>query len=195
MRNNLYTEQSSITLTEREKLLNQKAIVVWFTGLSGSGKSAIANALNQSLFKNGRLSYILDGDNVRQGLNKDLDFSDLGRKENIRRISEVAKLMNDAGVMILSAFISPFIEDREEAKRIIGEERFIEVFVDTPLDICETRDVKGLYKKARSGEIPSFTGVSSPYEPPVSPSLVVKTENKTVEECASRILEYLKTVK
>ena len=156
--NNLYTQESKISKVDREKLLDQKGIVLWFTGLSGSGKSTVADALNQELYAQNKLSYILDGDNVRQGLNKDLTFSIEDRKENIRRISEVAKLMVDSGVIVLTAFISPFIEDRLQAKEIIGSENFIEIYINTPLEICEKRDVKGLYKKARAGEIPAFTG-------------------------------------
>ncbi len=189
---NLFTQNSAISREDREKLLNQKGTVLWFTGLSGSGKSTVADAVNQRFFKNGKLSYILDGDNVRQGLNKDLSFSDTDRKENIRRISEVAKLMADAGVIVLTAFISPFREDRAQAREIIGEENFVEIFIDTPLEICEARDVKGLYKKARAGEIPSFTGISSPYEAPESPEVRVKTENQSVEESVNTIFAQLK---
>ncbi|MFK7755478.1 MAG: adenylyl-sulfate kinase [Flavobacteriales bacterium] len=189
---NLFTQNSQITRPEREKLLGQKGKVLWFTGLSGSGKSTLADALDQKLYEEGRLTYILDGDNVRQGLNKDLTFSDADRTENIRRISEVAKLMVDSGLIVLTAFISPFLEDRAAARAIIGEEDFIEVYVNTPLEVCENRDVKGLYKKARAGEIPSFTGISSPYEAPVNPEIEVKTKDKGIDESTNLIFVHLK---
>ena len=189
---NLFTQESAISKADRESLLGQKGKVLWFTGLSGSGKSTVADGLNQKLFSEKKLSYILDGDNVRQGLNQDLTFSDEDRKENIRRISEVAKLMADTGMIVLTAFISPFREDRAQARKIIGEENFIEIFIDTPLEICEARDVKGLYKKARAGEIPAFTGISSPYEPPLNAEIVVKTENQSIEDSVSAIFVNLK---
>jgi len=192
--NNLFTQESKISRTDREILLGQKGMVLWFTGLSGSGKSTVADALNQKLFSEGKLSYILDGDNVRQGLNKDLTFSDTDRHENIRRISEVARLMADTGIVVLTAFISPFLEDRKQAREIIGEDNFIEIFIDTPLETCEARDVKGLYKKARAGEIPAFTGISSPYEAPLNPELKVKTENQSVEDSMNVILAHLKNI-
>ncbi len=160
------------------------------TGLSGSGKSTIANALQNELFQKGYQVYVLDGDNVRGGLNKDLDFSDEGRIENIRRISEVAKLFADAGFVVITAFISPFQSDREQAKNIIGSEYFCEVFVDTPLEICEQRDVKGLYKKARAGEIPYFTGIGSAFEKPEKPDVQLKTQKMEVTECV-KLLEGL----
>lgn len=190
--NNLFTQDSKISREDREKLLNQKGMVLWFTGLSGSGKSTVADALNQKLFSEGKLSYILDGDNVRQGLNKDLTFSDEDRKENIRRISEVAKLMADTGLIVLTAFISPFREDRSQAREIIGANNFTEIYIDTPLEICEARDVKGLYKKARAGEISSFTGISSPYEAPINAEIAVKTQNQSVEESMNVIFANLK---
>ncbi len=192
--NNLFTQSSTISKSDREKLLDQKGIVLWFTGLSGSGKSTVADAVNQQLYSEGKLSYILDGDNVRQGLNQDLTFSDIDRKENIRRISEVAKLMADSGVIVLTAFISPFREDRAQAREIIGDQNFVEIFIDTPLEICEARDVKGLYKKARAGEIPSFTGISSPYEEPLNAEIEVKTENKSVKDSMNVILAHLKKI-
>lgn len=194
MKNNLYTQQSSILKENREELLNQKGKVLWFTGLSGSGKSTIADELNQKLFSEKKLSYILDGDNIRQGLNKDLSFSSEDRTENIRRISEVAKLMLDSGVIVLTAFISPFKADREQARKIIGEENFIEVYINTPLEICEERDVKGLYKKARTGEIPTFTGISSPYEAPEKPEIEVKTAGLTIDQSMNTVLENLKNL-
>jgi bifunctional enzyme CysN/CysC len=163
--------------------------VIWFTGLSGSGKSTIANALEVELHQQGMRTYILDGDNVRQGLNKDLGFSDADRVENIRRIAEVSKLMLDAGLIVLTAFISPFQREREMAKALIGEERFVEVYVDTSLAVCEQRDVKGLYKKARSGLIPNMTGLSSPYEVPQSPTLIVPGDQGTASQTARQILK------
>lgn len=162
--------------------------VVWLTGLSGSGKSTLANHLELALSKRGVQVYVLDGDNVRSGLNSDLTFSDEDRKENIRRIAEVAKLFSDSGTIVITAFISPFIEDRENAKKIIGEDNFIEVHVDTSLDVCESRDVKGLYKKARSGEIPNFTGIDSPYEEPTKPDIVIEAGKFSIKECTKKLL-------
>lgn len=181
-----------ITQKERELLLNQKAFVIWFTGLSGSGKSTISNALEEYLYKHNKKTYSLDGDNIRFGLNKDLGFSDKDREENIRRIGEVSNLFLDSGLIVLSSFISPFEKDREIVKNIVGKENFIEVFVDTNLEVCEKRDPKGLYKKARNGEIKSFTGIDSPYEKPSNPNLIINTENKTIEDCLNIILNYLK---
>jgi bifunctional enzyme CysN/CysC len=163
---NVHRQALSITRTAREHLNGHVGRVIWFTGLSGSGKSTIANALEKALHAQGMRTYILDGDNVRQGMNKDLGFTDADRVENIRRVAEVAKLMMDAGLIVLTAFISPFRAEREMARRLIGEENFVEVFVDTPLALCEQRDPKGLYKKARSGQLPNMTGINSPYEPP-----------------------------
>ena len=163
---NVHTQMLSISRENREKLNGHKGKVIWFTGLSGSGKSTLANALEVELHTNGYRTYLLDGDNVRQGLNKDLGFTDADRVENIRRIAEVAKLMMDAGLIVMTAFISPFRRERQMARELIGEENFVEVFVSTPLEVCEQRDVKGLYKKARSGQLPNLSGVGSPYEPP-----------------------------
>lgn len=154
-------------------LNGHKGRVIWFTGLSGSGKSTLANALEAVLHGQGKRTYILDGDNIRQGLNKDLGFTDADRVENIRRIAEVAKLMLDAGLIVITAFISPFRREREMARELIGSENFVEIHVSTPLDVCEQRDVKGLYKKARQGLIPNFTGINSPYEEPENPDLTV----------------------
>lgn len=170
---NIHMQALTISRLEREKLHGYKSKVIWFTGLSGSGKSTLANALEVELHKQGRHTYLLDGDNIRQGLNKDLGFTDADRVENIRRIAEVAKLMMDAGLIVMTAFISPFARDREMAKDLIGQENFIEVFVDTPIEICERRDPKGLYKKAREGRLPNFSGISSPYEPPTQPDIVL----------------------
>lgn len=176
---------------DREKRLGQNAKVLWLTGLSGSGKSTIAQALERRLFNEGFFPQVLDGDNIRIGINKNLGFSVEDREENIRRISEVAKLYLNSGIIVISSFISPTLKSRAAAKEIIGEENFIEIFVNTPLEICEKRDVKGLYKKARSGEIKNFTGIDSPYEKPENPALDLKTENQTVEESVDEIIEYI----
>ena len=168
---NIHQQALTITKKEREKLNGHPGKVIWFTGLSGSGKSTLANALEVELHRQGKRTYILDGDNIRQGLNKDLGFTDSDRVENIRRITEVAKLMMDAGLIVMTAFISPFKREREMARQLIGEEHFIEVFVDTPINICEERDPKGLYKKAREGKLPNFSGISSPYEAPENPDI------------------------
>lgn len=181
----------TISKEERNDLFGHKSPVVWLTGLSASGKSTIANELDSYLHQNNYRSYVLDGDNIRMGLNKDLGFSDTDRKENIRRIAEVAKLFSDAGVITITAFISPFEEDRQNARAIIGAESFIEVFIDTPLAICEERDPKGLYKKARKGEIKMFTGIDSVYEAPSNPSLIVKAGYLTIEESKNAIAEFL----
>ena len=166
-------------------------MLLWFTGLSGSGKSTLANAVEYYLFKEGYNTYILDGDNIRSGLNADLDFSNNSRKENIRRISEVGNLFIDAGVVTLTSFISPFREDRATARSLIGQELFIEIFVDCPLEICEARDVKGLYKKARNGEIPNFTGIDSPFETPESPEIYVNTHKMNLDQCAKTVIDYI----
>lgn len=168
--------------------MEQTPVTIWFTGLSGAGKSTLANELEKRLNLMGRYTMLLDGDNVRMGLNKDLGFREKDRVENIRRISEVAKLMNDAGLIVLTSFISPYLADRENARDIIGKESFIEVYVSTPIEECERRDVKKLYQKAREGEIPNFTGVNSPYEAPVDPDIAIDTSNKSVDECVEEIL-------
>jgi bifunctional enzyme CysN/CysC len=170
---NVHRQALNITRADRERLNGHKGRVIWFTGLSGSGKSTLANALEQALHAQGRRTYILDGDNVRQGLNRDLGFTDADRVENIRRIAEVAKLMMDAGLIVMTAFISPFQQEREAARQLIGDENFLEIHVSTPLEVCEARDPKGLYKKARSGAIPNMTGINSPYEAPLAPALRV----------------------
>jgi adenylylsulfate kinase len=190
---NLYPIQTKVSKNQREQLLQQRARLIWFTGLSGSGKSTLAVQLEAQLFARGFKTYLLDGDNIRTGLNRDLSFTDEGRVENIRRIGEVSKLLLDAGVIVLSAFISPFKADREQVKAIVGSSNYIEVFVDTPLEICEQRDVKGLYKKARAGEVKNFTGIDSPYERPESPDLVIKTETLTVEQSVERLLNFVLT--
>ncbi len=187
----LVWHSATVTHQDRIKLKQQKPVVLWFTGLSGSGKSTIANAVESRLLELGKHSYLLDGDNVRHGLNKDLGFGDADRIENIRRISEVAKLFVDAGMIVLTAFISPFMSDRQQARALLGKGQFLEVFVDTPLDICEQRDPKGLYKKARAGEITYFTGIDSDYETPQNPEIHLLTANKSVEECAECVVTKL----
>ncbi|MCX8052965.1 MAG: sulfate adenylyltransferase subunit CysN [Armatimonadetes bacterium] len=181
-----------VTLRDREMALGQRPVTVWLTGLSASGKSTIAYALENKLVEEGRACYVLDGDNIRQGLNRDLGFSQADRSENIRRVAEVARLMNEAGLIVITSFISPFRADRANARNIIGEDRFIEVFVDTPIEICEQRDPKGLYVKARAGEIPDFTGISSPYEPPESPELRLESGRLSVDECVNLIVKLLR---
>ena len=182
---------TSVTHEDRVALKQQKPVVLWFTGLSGSGKTTVANAVESKLLALGKHSYLLDGDNVRHGLNKDLGFSDLDRIENIRRIGEVAKLFVDAGNIVLTAFISPFISDREQVRQLMQQGEFLEVFVDTPLEICEQRDPKGLYKKARAGEIKHFTGIDSEYQAPISPEIHIKTAELSVEACADQVIQAL----
>ena len=172
--------------------MGQKPKTIWLTGLSGAGKSTIVNELEKRLFVYGKKTMVLDGDNVRMGLNKNLGFSEEDRVENIRRIAEVSKLMNDAGVIVLTSFISPFRKDRRNAKKIIGEDSFIEVYISTPIEECERRDVKGLYKKARAGKIADFSGISSPYEAPEAPDIEADTTGRTIEETADYIYSELK---
>ncbi|MDO4632947.1 MAG: adenylyl-sulfate kinase [Eubacteriales bacterium] len=188
---NVEWQELDITREIRSQQKGQKPMTIWLTGLSGSGKSTIANQLEKRLVALGKHTMLLDGDNVRMGLNKNLGFTEKDRIENIRRIAEVAKLMNDAGLIVLTSFISPFRQDRRNARNIIGDENFIEIYVSTPLEECERRDVKGLYKKARRGEIPNFTGISSDYEAPEQPQLTINTENRTVEECVQEILDLI----
>jgi len=190
MNKNIVWHQADVSQTERQKSKGHGACILWYTGLSGSGKSTIANAVDRLLFERGCHSYVLDGDNIRHGLNADLGFDEQSRKENIRRITEVATLFADAGLIVGTAFISPFISDRARARAIAGD-LFIEVFVDTPLSVCEARDPKGLYVKARRGEIPEFTGISSPYEIPECPEVHIKTENSSIEDAALQVIEYL----
>ena len=177
---------------DREKLNGHKSAILWFTGLSGSGKSTLAHAVEDTLYKSGIRTYVLDGDNVRKGLNKDLGFSDADRTENIRRIGEVSKLMVDAGVLTLTAFISPFIKDRDIVRSLVKPGDFVEIYCKASLDVCEERDPKGLYKKARAGEIPEFTGINSPYEPPEQAEIVLTTDEHSIEECISQVIDYLK---
>lgn len=189
--NNLFPFESKITKANRFRLLNQNPKVIWFTGLSGSGKSTLATQLEFQLSAQNFKTYLLDGDNIRIGLNKDLDFSNDSRKENIRRIGEVTKLFLDAGLVVLSAFISPFEEDRNQVRSIVGNDNFIEVFVDCPLEICEGRDVKGLYKKARLGEIKNFTGISSSYERPINPDITIPTHLQSLDESLILLLDFI----
>ena len=190
MNHNLTWHNMDITKLLREKQMGQKACTIWMSGLSGAGKSTIANALEKRLYAMGKKTMILDGDNVRMGLNNNLGFSDEDRIENIRRIAEVAKLMNDAGLIVITAFISPYRQERSNAKKIIGRD-FREVYVSTSIEECEKRDVKGLYKAAREGKIAYFTGISSPYEVPENPDVTIDTEKMGVEECVDQILRQL----
>ncbi len=185
--------EHSITKKDRNRLLNNKSFVIWFTGLSGSGKSTLAGNLEKKLFENGILTYLLDGDNIRTGLNKDLGFDEAGRNENIRRIGEVAKLIVDAGVIVLTAFISPFRNDRDTVRNLLGENEFIEVYVRCPLDVCEQRDVKGLYSKARAGEIKNFTGINSPYEEPDNPEIIIDTSELTMENSVNKLYTFIES--
>ena len=181
----------AVTKQMRAELNEQKPCLIWFTGLSGSGKSTIANGLECALHKRGQRTYLLDGDNVRHGLNKDLGFSNKDREENIRRIGEASRLFVDAGLIVLSAFISPFRSDRQIARDLFPQGEFVEIHMSAPLNICEGRDPKGLYKRARRGEIKHFTGIDSPYEAPQAPELTLNTEEKPVAECVADIIEYL----
>ena len=183
---------ASVSHQERVAANGHQGAVLWFTGLSGSGKSTVANAVDKMLHDLGAKTYVLDGDNVRHGLNGDLGFSDSDRIENIRRIGEVSKLFIDAGLLVSTAFISPFSADRAMVRALLGDKQFIEVFVDTPLEGCELRDPKGLYKKARAGEIRHFTGIDSAYDIPVSPEVRVETANQDVQQCALQVIEYLR---
>lgn len=187
---NIVWHKENVTQVDREKLLGQKGVLLWFTGLSGSGKSTVANYVAQKLHEQGKLTYLLDGDNVRHGINKDLGFSIEDRKENIRRIGEVAKLFVDAGVITLASFIAPLKEDRQGVRDLLGNS-FVEIFVDCSLEVCEQRDPKDLYKKARNGEIKEFTGISSPYEKPENPEIFLTTDNETLEESANKVLSFL----
>lgn len=188
---NLTYHKTSVTLTKRQELNKHKSLVIWFTGLSGSGKSTIANSLELELYKLGCRSYVLDGDNIRYGLSSDLKFSKNDRKENIRRIGEVSKLMMDAGLITITAFISPFKKDRNFVRKLIPKGVFIEIFCKASLKTCELRDIKGIYKKARLGKIKSFTGIDSPYEKPDKPELIIDTEKLSVSESVTKIKNFL----
>lgn len=183
----------SITKNQREILHGHKTYLLWFTGLSGSGKSTLANLVEMELHKKGVSTYILDGDNIRQGINKDLNFTPQDRSENIRRIAEISNLMLEAGVVTLAAFVSPYLKDREAVKQVVGPDNVIEIYVNTSLEVCEQRDVKGLYKKARAGEIKNMTGVSAPYQAPLNPDIEVVTDSQTIQESVAVIMQFLNT--
>jgi adenylylsulfate kinase len=192
MSTNIYPIKTKVSREQREGLLNQRATLIWFTGLSGSGKSTLAVQLEAQLHALGFKTYLLDGDNVRAGLNKDLGFTDEARVENIRRIGEVSKLLLDSGIVVLSAFISPFKADRSQVREIVGAGNYVEVFVDTPLEVCEQRDVKGLYKKARAGEIKNFTGIDSPYERPDHADVTIPTHQMGIDDSLTLLLNFIK---
>ena len=189
----VYWHQGAITRNDRQRLNGHRGFTIWFTGLSGSGKSTLAVATEEALYERGFHTFILDGDNVRHGLNKDLGFSPADREENIRRLGEVARILRDCGLINLVAFISPYRKDRRMARSLSEDDSFVEVFVDCPAEICEKRDPKGVYQKARQGIIKSFTGISAPYEPPERPELHLRTDQLSVGECVHRIMGYLKT--
>lgn len=189
---NVTWHEHKVKRDDREKLLNQKGVLLWFTGLSACGKSSVANEVSNLLYQSGKLTYVLDGDNIRHGLNKNLGFSPEDREENIRRISEVANLFVDAGIITTTAFISPYRKDRDAARELVGDGRFVEVFVKASLETCEARDPKGLYKKAKSGEIKEFTGISAPYEEPSNAEIVLDADNLTIEEEVDIVIGYLK---
>lgn len=188
---NIKWHHGKITKEDRIKLMRQKGVTIWLTGFSGSGKSTIAVELEHALIENSHQAYILDGDNIRHGLNKNLGFSPEDRSENIRRISEVAKLFTDANIITITAFISPYRQDRENARKLMRDGEFIEVYIKCPLDVCEQRDTKGLYKKARAGEVKEFTGISAPYEEPMNPEIIIDTSMMSVEQSTKNILKYL----
>ena len=192
---NVIYHQASVTRPRRNKLNGHQSVVLWFTGLSGSGKSTLAHALEEKLFQKGCRTFVLDGDNVRHGLNSNLDFSEAGRTENIRRISEVSKLMLESGSIVMTAFISPINKDRSEARKLISNDDFIEIYCKASLETCETRDVKGLYKRARAGEIKNYTGIDSPYEVPENPELIIDTDNQSLDASVSTILKFLESNK
>lgn len=190
---NIHWHHGNITRKDRERARGQRGATLWLTGLSGSGKSTVSVRLEEKLYELGHTTYILDGDNVRHGLNRDLGFSPADRTENIRRIGEVAKLFTDAGVLVMTAFISPYRADRDQVRKINAQGDFIEIYVDAPLEVCESRDPKGLYKKARAGQIPEFTGISAPYEAPEAPELVVETGKYDLDTCCDQIIAYLRS--
>lgn len=191
MKENIIPHSYQISIQDRRQANNHNSFLMWFTGLSGSGKSTIANVVEQELHKKGIKTYILDGDNIRKGINNDLSFSPEDRTENIRRIAETANLMVDAGLVVLAAFVSPYKKDRENIKSIVKDVNFVEIYVNTSLEECEKRDVKGLYKKARAGEIKNMTGISAPYEAPEDPDVEINTEQVSVEQAVKQIIEYI----
>ena len=191
MQDNIYPSDFKIKQKDRLKVMNQRPVLIWFTGLSGSGKSTLANGTEVGLHRLGFKTYLLDGDNIRCGLNSDLKFSHEDRVENIRRIAEVSKLMMDAGLIVIAAFITPFEKDRKMIQSLIGEENYLEVFVDCPLEVCERRDVKGLYEKARKGLIDNFTGINSPYEKPLNPFMKIKSDEERTDVSVGRIIKSL----
>ncbi|MGE7878702.1 adenylyl-sulfate kinase [Peribacillus muralis] len=188
---NIHQHAFSLTKEHRQALHGHKSYILWFTGLSGSGKSTIANMVEAKLHAKGVSTYILDGDNLRNGLNEDLGFNMDDRKENIRRIGEVSKIFVDSGIVVLGTFISPYANDREDVRKKVESDEFIEIYVKCPIEACEERDPKGLYKKARIGEITDFTGVSAPYEEPENPEIIIETSDNTIEECVQQIINYL----
>ena len=188
---NTVWHEPTIRRIDREKLNNHKSVILWFTGLSGSGKSTLAHAIEDTLFAKGIRTYVLDGDNVRRGLCQDLGFSDADRTENIRRVGEISRLLMDAGVLTLTAFISPFSKDRQLVRDLHNKDEFIEIYCNSSLVVCEQRDVKGMYRKARAGEIAAFTGISSPYEAPEKPEIELDTANQTVQDCVNKVVLYL----
>lgn len=193
MNKNVIQQDYNVSVEHRRRQNKHNSLLIWFTGLSGSGKSTLANQVEVALHEQGLRTYVLDGDNIRRGLNTDLDFTPEGRKENLRRIAEAAKLFIDAGVVTLAAFISPLQKDREKIKQIVGKENFIEIYVKASVEACEKRDVKGLYQKARNGEIKNFTGISAPYEEPENPDVVVNSEKETIAESIQIIMDQIKT--
>jgi adenylylsulfate kinase len=192
MSTNIVWHEASISKSERRKKNGHKSFILWFTGLSASGKSSVANAVAATLFNENKQAYVLDGDNIRHGLNNDLGFDEHSRKENIRRIGEVAKLFVDSGQIVLTAFISPYQADRDTVRALVEDSEFIEVYVNCSIEECERRDPKGLYKKARNAEILNFTGISAPYEAPVHPEFIVNTETDSIEQCADQLITFLK---
>ena len=190
---NIIYHNASVTRRRRNQLNKHKSVVIWFTGLSGSGKSTLAHAVEEILFNKGCRTFVLDGDNVRHGLSSNLDYSNKDRKENIRRIGEVTKLMMEAGLIIMTAFISPFKEDRIAVRNLIPDGDFIEIYCKASLETCEARDLKGFYKRARAGEIKNYTGIDSPYEVPDNPELIIDTDKETLDESVSRIVSFLQT--
>ena len=189
---NIHSHQALITRDQRNRQAGHRSVILWFTGLSGSGKSTLAHAVEEALFNRGCRTFVFDGDNVRHGLCADLGFTKEDREENIRRIGEMSKLFTEAGVIALTAFISPFRADRNRVRGLVDKGAFIEIYCSAPLEVCEQRDVKGLYAKARAGKIPDFTGISSPYEPPLNPELIIDTANLALEKCVDQVVSYLK---